>query len=115
MYIKNCIDCEIKYLVKNSLINGHYAVVHKSPKDKINDFLSIIDEFCDTTIKDEQNNMIVGDINIDVRKKCKNAKKFLTSITSHKLNQIVDEPARVNKRKKSSTIIDHVIVCNQQS
>lgn len=93
----------------NSLMNGTFSVVYKSPKEKINDFLSIIDEFCEEIIDDDDKNVIVGDFNIDVSKNHKNCKRYLECIAPHNLKQIVDEPTRINETRRTQTIIDHIL------
>lgn len=95
--------------VIDSLINGRYSVLYKSPKEKINDFLSIFDEFCEEMISDEHKNILVGDFNIDVSKNYKNTKLYLSCVKEHNLMQLVNEPTRVNTKKLSATIIDHIL------
>lgn len=80
IYIKNSINYKVIHnkhksktwilaiQISDSLINGRFVVIYKSPKEKINDFLAILDEFCEEWINDEHKILIVGDINIDVSK-----------------------------------------------
>lgn len=73
-----------------------------------------MDIFCDDFINDEHNNVITGDMNIDVSKKTKNAKKYLSALHPHNLNQIIRDATRVNVNKKTSTIIDHILTNNSE-
>ncbi|CRK86787.1 CLUMA_CG000618, isoform A [Clunio marinus] len=105
--------------ISDSLINGLYTIIYKSPKEKICDFLSIIDEFMEECIDDDVLNVIVGDMNIDVSKSSKNTKKYLSTIQDHNLKQIVDDFTRVQIRRKrnqeekvSKSIIDHILTNN---
>lgn len=93
--------------IENGIMNGNYSVVYKSPKEKINTFLEIIDQILDESVNYEKRNVILGDMNIDLKRNSKNAKKYKEVINQHNLIQIIDKPTRVNK--KSSTIIDHAI------
>ncbi|CRL01833.1 CLUMA_CG015718, isoform A [Clunio marinus] len=102
--------------ISESLINGIYTVIYKSPKEKIGDFLEIIDEFLEQTIDDDTRNVIVGDMNIDVSKNNKNVKRYLSMIQDHNLKQIVDEFTRIQVRRSkheqhqiSKTTIDHIL------
>lgn len=45
--------------ISDSLLNGFYAVVYKSPKEKINDFLNVMDNFLEDNINDENDNLIL--------------------------------------------------------
>lgn len=86
---------------------GRYGVIYKSPKEKINDFLELLTDFCDESCNLETRNIIIGDMNINVGKKSKNVKKYLSVIDQLNLMQHVNIPTRVCK--KSSTIIDHIL------
>lgn len=94
--------------VKESLINGNYSVLYKSPKEKIKDFIEIIEEFFEETLNSESKNIIIGDFNIDTSKKHKNTKRYLSALEPHNLKQIVTDVTRVGN-KNSKTIIDHVL------
>lgn len=86
---------------------GRFGVIYKSPKEKINDFLSFVDDLLEDAVCLETRNFIFGDMNINVRRKTKNAKKYLSLIENHGLMQCVDKPTR--ETKKSSTTIDHIL------
>lgn len=120
MYLRNDIKYKVTYnkqmsktwiltiQISESLINGYFTVLYKSPKEKINDFIKIIDEYLEENINNESKNIIVGDFNIDVKRKNKNAKKYLAAIEPHNLNQIINDVTRHGKNN-SQTIIDHVL------
>lgn len=120
MYLRNGIEYSVVHneqksktwilsvKISEKSIDGHFAVTYKSPKEKINDFLIIFDEFLETKVEDNNKNIIIGDMNIDVAKHTKNSKKYLKEIT-HNLKQIVDEFTRVDMKNDTKTIIDHVL------
>jgi hypothetical protein len=101
--------------INNNLMTGLYAVVYKSPSEKINDFLSIFDEFCDEHIDDENDNIITGDFNINVARKSKNVNKYFDVIKEYNLDQIIEEYTRENTKAKTKTIIDHVLTNNRNN
>lgn len=98
--------------ISENITDGNFTVIYKSPKEKINDFLSIFDEFCEKTIDNNNKSVIVGDMNIDLSKNTKNGKKYLKEIESHNLQQIVNDFTRVHKTSK--TIIDHIVTNSQE-
>lgn len=93
--------------VDDRFMHGRFGVVYKSPKEKINDFLEFLDDFLDDSICLESRNIIFGDMNLNVGKKSKNVKKYLSAIENHGLQQCVNLPTRVTT--KSSTVIDHIL------
>jgi len=86
---------------------GRFTVLYKSPKEKINTFLEFLDKKLEILNDNEHKNIILGDINIDVRKKNKNAKKYIDILSQHNVKQIINEPTRVTD--STQTIIDHLI------
>jgi len=86
---------------------GRFTVLYKSPKEKINTFLEFLDRKLEILNDNEHKNIILGDINIDVRRKNKNAKKYIDILSQHNVKQIINEPTRVTDR--TQTIIDHLI------
>lgn len=86
---------------------GRFGVIYKSPKEKINDFLSFLHDVCDESINLETRNLIFGDMNLNVGRKTKNMKKYLATVENHGLYQCINQPTRVTK--KSSTTIDHIL------
>jgi Reverse transcriptase (RNA-dependent DNA polymerase) len=101
--------------INNHLMTGLYAVVYKSPSEKINDFLNTFDEFCDEHINDENDNVITGDFNINVARKSKNVNKYLDVIKEYNLEQIIEDYTRENTKAKTKTIIDHVLTNNRKN
>lgn len=99
--------------VSDSLIDGCFSVIYKSPKEKINDFLAIIDEFCENKIEEGNKNIIVGDMNIDVSRNSKNVKRYLKEIETHNVKQIVIDYTRIDVKNNTKTIIDHIYINKQ--
>jgi hypothetical protein len=91
----------------DNLSNVMLCLIYKSPKEKINTFLSIIDEIMEYMCVPGKRVVIIGDMNINIARKCKNAKKYLTVINNHNLYQLINAPTRVTDKSKS--IIDHII------
>lgn len=86
---------------------GRFGVMYKSPKEKINDFLEILDDILEDAINPTTRFILFGDMNINVARNVKNVKKYMQCVKNHNVEQCVNKPTRVNK--KSSTIIDHII------
>lgn len=98
--------------INDGLMKGIYTVVYKSPKEKITDFLSFFDEFLEENSNDNTNNLIAGDFNINVAIKSCNSKKYLDKIEEYNLKQIVEDYTRVDEKRKSKTLIDHILTNN---
>lgn len=101
--------------IKEGLMKGTYGVLYKSPSEKINDFLCFLDEFLEDVVNENMNNMIIGDLNINVAKKSKNSKKYLEKIKEHNLVQVVSDFTRVDDKRNCQTIIDHVLTNNEEN
>lgn len=93
--------------INDSSINGRFVLVYKSPKEKINDFLEIIDDYLERVLISDKRIVILGDMNINLSKKTKNGKKYLKVLEQYSLKQFINEPTR--ETNKSQTIIDHLI------
>jgi hypothetical protein len=99
--------------VRTKMYAGRYCVIYKSPREKINDFIEILDEFLNQFATTNENFVLVGDVNINVlKRKDKNVKKYANLIQLHNLHQLIDEPTR--STSKSSTCIDHLITSNRR-
>ena len=89
------------------------TVIYKSPKEKSNNFLEILDEYINENLNYNHNNIIVGDINLNVATKTVSAKKYYNVLSEHGFRQIVKDPTRPNRKNlNASSIIDHVIINN---
>jgi hypothetical protein len=93
---------------------GRYCIIYKSPREKINDFIEILDDFLGQFAAINNNFVLIGDVNINVlKRKDKNVKKYLELLTQHNLHQLINEPTRTTA--KSSTCIDHLITNNRKT
>jgi hypothetical protein len=97
----------IVFSIDDADLYGRYGVMYKSPKEKINDFLEILDDIFEDALNPLTRNIIFGDMNINTARKAKNVKKYLSVLSNHNVEQCVNQPTRVNK--KSATIIDHIL------
>lgn len=93
----------------NSNINGFYHGFYRSPSKKINnnDAIEMFDRFLYRSVKLKKNNIIVGDLNIDLNRDNLNTKKIENILIKHGLNQMIDFNTRVVN--DSHTKIDVVL------
>jgi hypothetical protein len=88
-------------------LNGIVAAVYKSPKEKINDFIEILDDFVSEFCDPVRRLTIVGDINLNTLRMTKNIRKYYQLLNEYDLEQIVDAPTRM--KGMSISTIDHVV------
>ena len=89
------------------------TVIYKSPRECSNKFFEILDDYISENLNYAINNIIVGDINLNVATKTIVTKKYYNVLSEHGYKQIVQEPTRPNiKNLNASSIIDHVIINN---
>lgn len=101
--------------IVNNIMNGYFAVFYKSPKEKVKYFINdIFDEFCEEHINDDNENLIVGDFNINFARKSKYTVEYLELLREYNLAQLIEEFTRVDEKKNSKTIIDHVLSNNKK-
>lgn len=94
--------CQLEAEDKIVIVN-----LYRSPNSDISDFCSNIDKFSNNNnIIDTNKLTIVGDFNIDVKKKSYYSKKFVNSLATLGLKQKIKSPAR--STLYSDTIIDLV-------
>jgi hypothetical protein len=89
------------------------TIVYKSPKVKSNEFFEFLDSYINENLSYNNNNMIVGDMNINVKTKTKVVKEYYNMLSGHGFKQLVNEPTRPNvKNLNASSIIDHLFSNN---
>jgi Reverse transcriptase (RNA-dependent DNA polymerase) len=89
------------------------TLIYKSPKEKSAVFFDILDNYITENLNYKSNNVIVGDINLNVATKTLTVKKYYNILSEHGFRQIVKDPTRPNKKNlNASSIIDHVIINN---
>lgn len=125
MYIKEGIKfklVKIVALVKTWFIaiqieesNLQISVIYNSPSQRINDFFNILDEFISLNLDYNCQQILVGDININVARNTKNVKEYYDLIKEHNLKQIVNEYTRFDAKNNISTIIDHILTNNDKT
>ena len=77
------------------------TVIYRSPSSNPKDFFLILDNYITTKLKYENNNIIVGDININTNRMTKTAKEYYSILAQNNFKQIVNEYTRYDKK------IDH--------
>ncbi len=83
---------------------GIYGAIYKSPRENTSQFLCFFDEFCNSIIKPNKTNIIIGDFNINMFHDNNITKELIRIGKHYKLSQIVHAPTR--ECNLSSTIID---------
>jgi Reverse transcriptase (RNA-dependent DNA polymerase) len=91
------------------------SVVYKSPREKHNKFFEIFDEYIVNNLNYNNDNIIVGDINLNMAIITSSVKNYLNLLREHNFRQIIREPTRPNRQNlNASTIIDHVLINNSK-
>ena len=83
--------------------------IYKSPVEKIDVFLDNLKNHIEKFVKSDDEIIAVGDININVARKSLTSDKYNNLISSFGLKQIIKEYTREDLKRKTRTIIDHVI------
>lgn len=93
----------------NTEINGIYAVFYRSPNKDVNVELALnaLDDLVNKTLNLNKLNIVVGDLNVDLNKRNKNAKMAKSILVKHDLNLCGNFITRDNNN--SGTQIDIVV------
>lgn len=85
-----------------------FVGVYRSPSASINEFLCFYDRWCTEHLENENNRVIMGDFNIDLKANDVNKVKMLDLIVDQGDVQLVNEYTRITEN--SRTLIDYVCV-----
>lgn len=83
--------------------------IYKSPAEKLDVFLENFKNHIEKFVKSDDEIIAIGDININVARKSNTSDKYYNLISSFGLKQLIKEYTREDIKRKSRTIIDHVI------
>lgn len=87
--------------------------IYRPPSSNINTFIEELDQ-CINNINKKRDVIIVGDINIDIKKQNAITTKYLNTLSSNGLQCMVTETTREDVNINSSTCIDHLFVRSNQ-
>ena len=90
------------------------TVIYKSPAENSKLFFEILDKYFSECLHYGTDNVVVGDININVIRKTPIVKNYYNILREHGFKQIINDYTRFDKKNNSSSIIDHVIVNNNK-
>lgn len=85
--------------------------VYRPPKNSIAEFIRELDEAINK-IKNKQNIIIVGDMNVDILTQNITTTKYKEMLSSNGMECVINESTRDDIKKRSSTCIDHIHVRN---
>lgn len=89
--------------------------LYRPPHLKVSEFLEEI-ETTITKIKSKQEIIIVGDVNIDIKKKNKTTTTYLDLLYSRGMRSMINESTREDLNQNTSTCIDHLFMkCNESN
>lgn len=105
------LTCRTWILSMDVMMNKKFTVIgiYKSPVEKNVDFIKILDNYIEKYVKSDSNVIAVGDININLARKSKTGDEYLNAIREFGLKQIVKDFTRVDVKKKTATLIDHIL------
>jgi hypothetical protein len=87
--------------------------VYKSPSEKTEMFIDLLNEHFEKYIKLENEIICIGDMNINVAYKTPQTVKYECAIKALGLKQIMKDYTREDKNGRAKTIIDHILTnCN---
>lgn len=120
VYIKDDINFEVNEIEANSFetisidlsINNKttsFISVYRPPHLNINHFIIELDQAISKFNK-KNDTIVVGDMNIDIKKTNITQTKYLDMLSSHGLQCMVTQTTRADENNKSSTCIDHLFV-----
>lgn len=120
VYIKDDINFEVNEIEANSFetisidlsINNKttsFISVYRPPHLNINHFIIELDQAISKFNK-KNDTIVVGDMNIGIKKTNITQTKYLDMLSSHGLQCMVTQTTRADENNKSSTCIDHLFV-----
>lgn len=87
--------------------------IYRPPCQNINTFVNELDQAI-SNINKKIETIIIGDMNIDIKKRSTITTKYLDMLSAYGLQCMVTETTREDVNNKTSTCIDHMFVrCNQ--
>lgn len=122
-YVKNNLNFTIidnfavskSWFLSIKIKNINLCVIYRSPREKLCKFFETFDDFLKKVVIGDPINVITGDFNINIEKNTKTVKDYYNLISEYGLKQIVKDYTRVDVRKNSCSIIDHVLTNNSKT
>lgn len=93
--------------VRKGIKKGLYSILYHSPNSSDTSFLDFFERMVETVLDEYENNILVGDFNINLLRTNNNTKRLSNIITMSGMKQLVKYPTRVTNT--SSTMIDLVV------
>lgn len=92
----------------NTKSNNYSLIcIYRPPKNNVKEFIIELDKLINN-IKNKQDIIIIGDINIDILKQNITTNKYTEMLSSNGLQSLINESTREDINKKTSTCIDHL-------